>query len=376
MTTNPLHWLLLVLLLGASAGLQSAQIVGEVVFKRGSIDEDLYAAGRHVNLLARVQGDVVAAGQVVSIDNTITGDIMAAGETVTIRAEVQDDVRAAGRSVSLSGQVTGHVVIIGETVEIAPAATIGGWVWLAGREVSMAGKVGREFKAVGQSVIIAGEVNGDVDIMAEEIRILDSARINGDLVYRSGNEPDIVAGAQIAGDTIARPALYKEPEGKVSGLVWFVALLVAAVAYYLLFPNLCLAGVDTLQQSPIIVLGVGIAVLFVIPFAILLLFASLVGVLVALAFLAGYLVSLLAGFLTGVIFAGDAGLRLLGGADAVGKGRRILSIMIALAVILMFRHVPVVGEFVMLVLFVLGFGALHLQLWRSYTNNRGQAPGD
>jgi hypothetical protein len=68
-----------------------------------------------------------------------------------------------------------------------------------------------------------------------------------------------------------------------------------------------------------------------------------------------------------VIFAGNAGLRLLGGADAADRGRRILSIVIALAIILMFRRVPVVGGLVMLVLFVLGFGALHLQL-------RGQAP--
>ncbi|MGD2057054.1 MAG: hypothetical protein PVJ15_09630, partial [Gammaproteobacteria bacterium] len=199
MVIKPLHWLLPVLLLGASSGPLSAQMIGEVVIKRGTIDEDVYAAGRRVNLVAEVQGDVVAAGQVVSIDRTVTGDIMAAGETVAIRAQVQDDVRAAGRSVSLSGQVAGHVVAAGEVVDIAPAATIGGWAWLAGREVNIAGRIGRELKAAGQRVILSGEVNGDVDIMAEEIHVLESARIDGDLVYRSGKEPDIAEGARIAG---------------------------------------------------------------------------------------------------------------------------------------------------------------------------------
>jgi hypothetical protein len=225
-------------------------------------------------------------------------------------------------------------------------------------------------------VILSGEVNGDVDIMAEEIHVLESARIDGDLVYRSGKEPDIAEGARIAGDTIASPAWYREPEGRGSGFVLYVALLVAAVVYFMLFPAFSVASADTLRQSPLRVLVVGITVLFTMPFVVVLLFASLVGVLVALPLLAGYLVSLLAGLLSGVIFAGDMGLRLSGAADATGRGKRILSIAIALAAILLFRLVPLVGGWVMLLLFVLGFGAFHLHIWRIYTNriNRIQAP--
>lgn len=361
------RWKLFALLFMVSAGPLLAQDAGEVVIKRGTIEDDVYAAGRRVEVVAHVQGDVVAAGQYVSIDQVVAGDILAAGETVAIRAQVGDDVRAAGRTVTLTGPVAGHVVAAGETIDIAPAVTIGGWAWLAGREVSMAGNVAGELKVAGQTVIISGKVGSDVEVMAEEIRILDGAVIDGNLVYRSNSEPDIADGARIAGDTISKPLPYEEPEGKGAGVVFLFTLLVAAIAYYLLFPVFSMAGVDVLRGTPLTAVGVGVTVLFATPFIILLLFITLIGGLVALPLLAGYLVSLLLGFLSGVIFVGDAGLRLAGRADTAGKGMRAVSFAIALAAILLLQLVPVLGAMAMFALFVFGLGAFHMQLWRAYS---------
>jgi cytoskeletal protein CcmA (bactofilin family) len=364
------HWLLLALLITALGGtLLFAQEAGEVVIKRGTIEDDLYVAGRSVDVHAQVQGDVVAAGKRVSIDQLVTGDVIVAGESVTISAQVQDDVRAAGRTVTIAGSVAGHAVVAGETVTIAPAATIGGWAWLAGREVNVAGQVGRELKVAAQTVIIAGEVAGDVEIMAEDIRILASARIDGNLIYRSENEPHIADGAEIAGDTIAKPVPYKEPEGRGAGFIIIVALAVAAIVYVLVFPAFSLAAVAGLRRSPLSVLGIGVAVLFATPFVILLLFVTLIGVLVALPLLAWYLVSLLGGFLTGVIFVGDAGLRLMGKDESAARGMRVLSIVVALFALVLIQIIPVLGELAVFVLFLLGLGAFQLQVWHNYSQN-------
>jgi cytoskeletal protein CcmA (bactofilin family) len=364
------HWLLFALLMTVSAGaMLCAQEAGEVVIKRGTIKDDLYVAGRSVDVHAQVQGDVVAAGERVSIDQLVTGDVMAAGESVTISAQVQDDVRAAGRTVTIAGSVTGHVVAAGETVTIAPAATIGGWAWLAGREVNMSGRVGRELKVAAQTVIVAGEVAGDVELMAEEIRILASARINGSLIYRSENEPHIADGAEIAGDIIAKPALYNEPEGRGAGFIFLAALAVAAIVYVLVFPAFSVAAGAGLRRSPLSALGIGVAVLFATPFVVLLLFVTVIGVLVALPLLAWYLVSLLGGFLTGVIFVGDAGLRLMGKDESATRGMRVLFIVVALVALVLIQIIPVLGGLAVFVLFLLGLGALQLQVWRSYSQN-------
>ncbi|MDH3526919.1 MAG: hypothetical protein OEN52_10460 [Gammaproteobacteria bacterium] len=368
MVIHSAHWLLVALLIAASAGmLLAAQEAGEVVIVRGTIEEDIYVAGRSVDVVAEVQGDVAAAGQRVSIDQSVAGDVLAVGESVTVRAQVQDDVRAAGRSLIIAGSVGGHVVAAGETVSIAPAATVGGWVWLAGREVNVAGRVGKELKAAGQTVIVSGEIGDDVELMAEQIRILAGARINGNLIYRSGNEPQISEDAVITGDIIAEPVPYQEPGGHGGGFIFIGALALAAIVYFLLFPRFSVAGAEGLRRAPLNALGVGVAILFATPFVILLLFATLIGVLVALPLFAYYLVSLLGGLVTGVLYVGDAGLRLLGKAETAAKGLRVLSIMVALVALVLIQIIPVVGALAMLVLFVLGLGALQLQIWRSYS---------
>lgn len=363
------HRLAVLLVAAVTSMPLAAQDFGEVVVKRGLIDDDLYVAGRSVDVQAQVKGDVVAAGQRISIDQLVTGDVLAAGETVTIRAQVQDDVRAAGRSVTIARSVAGHVVAAGDTVDIAPAATVGGWAWLAGREVDMAGRIGGELKAAGENVNISGEVAGDVELMAEHIRLLPGARLGGNLVYRSENKPQIVEGAEIAGDIIAKPVLYREPAGRGAGFVVIGALAVAAIVFYLLFPAFTVASAEDLRRAPLTALGVGIAVLFAMPFVILLLFATLIGALVALPLLALYLVSLLGGLLTGVIFVGDAGLRLTGLAGSAAKGLRVLSIVVALVVLLLIQIIPVLGALAVFALFVFGYGALQHQVWRRYAQD-------
>jgi cytoskeletal protein CcmA (bactofilin family) len=363
-------WLLTLLMAVSATTLLYAQDAGDVVVKRGSIADDLYVAGRSVDVAAQVRGDVVAAGRLVSISDSVSGDVLVAGESITIHAQVLDDVRAAGRSVTVSGSVAGHVVAAGETVVIAPAASTAGWAWLAGREVNVAGRVGKSLKVAAQTVIISGEVAGDVELLAEEILIPASARIHGNLVYHSDMVPQIAEGAEIAGDIIAKPLPYREPQGRGAGLVIIAAQAVAGIAFFLLFPAFSITVVDSLRQNPLSALGIGFAFLFATPFIILLLLITVVGVLVALPLLAWYLVSLLGGFLGAVIFVGDSGLRILGKAGSAGKGIRVLSIVFALIALLLLQMIPAFGGLALFALFLLGLGALQLQVWRAYSKNR------
>ncbi len=372
------RYLLLAGLLAAvfATAVLGAQEVGEVILKRGVVAEDLYLAGRTVDVQAQLQGDLVAAGQRITVGDTVTGDVIAAGETVTLRGDVEDDARLAGRAVTVAGTIGDHVVAAGETVIVEAGATIGGWAWLAGREIDVAGQVGKELRAAGQIVIISGVVAGDVDILAEDIRILETAEIKGNLIYRSENAPEIAAGATIGGDVIEKPLPYAEwerDEAPVGGGILFLLMLaVAAMVYFLVFPRFSPAAAQTVGRSPLLSLALGVAVLFATPFVVLLLLVTVLGVLIALPLLAWYLLTLLGGFLTGVLYVGDVGLRLLGKAESGGKGWRVLSILLALIVIVLVQIIPVLGGLAVFVLFVLGLGALHLQVWRRYSETGSQ----
>ena len=96
---------------------------GEMVSKRGTIEDDFYAAGGTVDINAVVAGDVVAAGGDLFIGHHIEGDVIAAGGTVTIRGEVLDDVRTAGGDITVDSIIGDDLIASGGRIKTAIAMT-------------------------------------------------------------------------------------------------------------------------------------------------------------------------------------------------------------------------------------------------------------
>ena len=368
--TRKLLYLTPVLLFSTMASVLWAEEPGKTVIKRGIINDDMYAAGRIVDIQADVRGDVVVAGQDVSIHQSVRGDVMAAGETVEIRATVADDVRAAGRKVTLTGSVGGHMVAAGESVHIHSGATIGSWARFAGERIDLAGNIGRDVKAIGDTITVAGKVAGNVELVADQIEILAGAIIRGQLIYHSPNKPQVHPSARIIGGIVERPMPpFAREDGKDQAGAAFllgISLMISCLVYFLVLPQFSLAAADTINTNPWISLALGFALLVAVPFAILLLLITLIGHQLALVLLAMYLVSLLLGFLTGVLYVTNSGLRLFGKREAIAKWLRSISIVAALIVLGIVAAIPLLGGLVIFLLLLFGLGALNLKTWRVY----------
>jgi cytoskeletal protein CcmA (bactofilin family) len=212
MTSSVLPRLLVLGLLVGCAPVQAvAQDAGATVTKRGAFAEDLYLAGKRVEVLADVDGDVLAAGGSVVVDGHVTGDAILAGGEVTMQGRVRDDMRAAGGQVSIAGEVGGDLVCVGGRIGVRPAAVVGGRAWLAGGEVDVEGRIGGKLKAAGGRIRIAGEIGGDVDLAAEDVELLPAAQIHGALSYRSPREARIAPDARIAGPVRHLGPGFREP---------------------------------------------------------------------------------------------------------------------------------------------------------------------
>ena len=363
--------ILLLFILGITLTTLLAQDAGETIIKREPIEHDYYAAGETVQLAGPVNGDVVIAGQRLTLDGPITEDVIAAGEIVTINGNVGDDVRAAGRVVQLNSAVVDHMVAAGETVTIGPQASIGSFAWLAGQKVEVLGQVGQALKIGGNEVIIAGQVGGDVTIMAERVRVLDGAVIQGSLKVQSHNPPEIAAGARILGDVTQIPMPEVEPAPVVKlvlvvGLFYLLGMVVTGVVYYLMFPRWSVATARQIGQAPWPSLGLGFVVLFMGPIAIFLLLASGVGILLGMMLLAAYFLMLVTGGLTGVIYVADVALRRLFKQEKAGKGITVLTLIGAFIVLGLVQLIPLLGSLAVFLLTVWGIGALKYQFWQQY----------
>jgi len=351
----------------------SSQEFEEIVLIRDIVNDDLYTAGQSVQIAARVHGDVTAAAQRISIEETVDGDINAAAEIVTLSAPVGDDVRAAGRLITLSAAVGDHIIAAGESITISSKASVQGWAKLAGRQVTVLGDIGKHLTVVAQHAVIGGKIQGDVEVMADTIVILSTANINGKLIYRSPNKPDIQSGAVINGAIEqqpipiedAGPAALKVAVGIL--LVSGMALLIFGITYSLLFPHFSLISARTLGEQPLRSIGLGVVVLLVTPFIIFLLMMTVVGYLLALCLLAVFLILLLLGIVTSVLYIADLGLRRMFKKTQTSKGKRILAFMVASIICAILVLIPILGGILLVLMLIAGMGALQIQLWRHYS---------
>lgn len=350
--------------------LLQAQVYDETVLIRTPVAHDLYTAGRHIELQADVSGDLVAAGQLITVNATVEGDVIAAGETINLRAKVLDDVRAAGRQILISGEIADHVVAAGENVTLEASSRIGSWAWLAGETVRISGLVGSELKAAARRVIINGEIKGDVELFAEQIDILDGARIDGDLIWHSEQPPSIEEGGIINGQLVEKPLDFEHKEhGRgipLAGTLFLaISLMATGTVFYLLFPRLTENASTELQQRPWASLGIGLAVLFITPFAIMLLFATLIGSLLALSLLACYLVMILFSVLISIFTISELGLRRYGKWETAGRGRHLIAFLTAIITLWILQLIPIVGGLIQLAIVLFGLGGLALVGYRN-----------
>ena len=349
--------------------LSHAQEVGELVIKRGVVDDDLYLAGGQVDLYATVNGDVVVAGGQLNLEGDIKADVTAAGGSISLRGSVGDDARLAGGEVRVAARVGDDLVAAGGRIHLSPVASIGGRAWLSGGYIRIDGQVTDELRVSGGRVVITGAVNGNVELQANEIIIEETAVISGNLHYKSSHEASIAEGARVDGEVRYTPAeLDMKPVVAsviFAGLVLLFSIILTAVILYLLFPDYCLRVSQALHDQPWQSLAIGLAVFAGVPLLVVILFSTAVGVWLALMLLVVYLVMLLVGYFAGALYVGNAGLNMFGKTE-VSKTLRAIALAVAIFSLAVINLVPLVGGLANWLVLLAGLGALSRQLYLGY----------
>ena len=246
---------------------------------------------------------------------------------------------------------------------------VGGRAWIAAGDLRLDGEVTQELRASAGRVVIAGTVNGDVELLAEQVIVEETAVIMGNLHYQSAVPARIADGARIAGkvthtqvEVDIRPVVASVI---IASLFVLISIIITAVVLYLLFPSYSLRISESLGAEPWMSLGIGLAIFAGAPVLILILMSTAVGVWLALMLLALYLVMLLTGYFIGALFLGNTVLNRMRKSEA-GKAARALALALAIVVLALFNLVPLLGTLVSWAVLLAGTGALGRQLYLSY----------
>jgi len=340
---------------------------GETVTRRGTVNDDFYAAGGTVDINAVISGDVVVAGGDLYIGHHIKGDAIVAGGSVHLRGDIEDDVRTAGGDITVDANIGDDLIASGGRIYISADSNIGGAAWLAGGDVHVAGNVNKDLIIGAGNIRISGFIHGDVTLEGGDIQILEGAVIHGDVHYKSPKEANIHSAAKIAGNVT-----YEQVEWDTSqrgaGIFFVITMVIASIVLFKLFPGFTMSAVGRISADPLKSLGAGFLVFIIVPVVAILLIGIILGFWVGLSILALYFVALILGFLVSCFFVGDLGARRLN-KDVSTTRSRLISVSIAIFLLGLVKLIPVIGGLLLFALLLLGLGAVILQLKDTYSQS-------
>ena len=336
------------------------------------IDDDLYIVGGDVIIQGTVLGDVWAFGGRVDISGNVSGDVVAGAGTVIIDGNVGDDVRVGAGALVLNGHVGDDLLAGTGNIMVSNNADIGGdavyWIFGSG-EMELRGDVGGNVYGGGEHVTLAGIVGGDVDLEVENLDVLPTARINGNLTYLSPQEASIPSGTVCKELNFTKEELTKEEKDVGASLLWWLVrylfLLTIGLLVLRLLPNQTAAVAETISISPLANLVLGLMIVVVGLSVPILLFVTVIGIPIGLLLLLVTIIVLYAARLYFGIWLGG-----LISSCVFKKSRQWLDLVLGLFILSIFASIPRIGFLIYLLVTFVSIGSLFSEQRKFYTEMR------
>jgi cytoskeletal protein CcmA (bactofilin family) len=326
------------------------------------VNDDLYIGGSDITIDGTVNGDVYAAGRSITINGDINGSATIGGQFITINGSIKGSVRLAGQNITIGGDIGGDAVNFGQMIILKSDSTVGGDLVIGAATVDVLGDVDGRIMGGASAVKIAGAIGKDVSLETDSLTIASTAVIKGDIDYTSENEAVIQSGAKIDGTTTRTAPAVKEPEkqgplsevpGKVAG---FLMTFITGLVIIFLATRKITGMSEALIRYPWHSLGWGAFLLFVTPFAIIILFITIVGVPIGLILTALYAIAIYLSIIPVSLCIG----RLIIGRQRTENRRGLLlaALAVGLVILVLIKLIPVFGFIVGIATALFGMGTI------------------
>jgi cytoskeletal protein CcmA (bactofilin family) len=363
----------LLLAFDSSSGTQFKSVDNYFFPDTAVIPDDLFIAGGNIKLDGIVEGDVICACNSLVQNGLILGSLNSGSQDLDVLGEVKGSVRGGAQNITVNGKIGRNLIALGYSLDIKPGAEIEKDITAYCGKMSLDGKLGGSLKGSVGELIISGVVNGDVSVKAEKITLMSTARILGDLRYKSEKEARIEPGAQVEGETVwTQKETPKEKKPKsiftgaslLSEMLFLLALMVTGILLTVICRKNAYMAKQAVGDSFLKSLGWGFVFIICIPIAILLLVVTVIGIPIAVISLFAYAVLIYVAKIPVASFVGEKIIKTLG---KQGEPSLIWSMLLGLVVLTLLLNVPYLEWPVYFVVLFTGFGAMVISQRRSST---------
>ncbi len=209
--------------------------------------------GDDIDLRAGAGDDLFAFGTSLRLGGAFGNDVWAAGDRVTFDGTCEDHARLLGKVVLVDGAVARGLSAGGGTVKIGPGARLGADAWIAGEDVIVEGAITGNLRVTARSATLAGTVEGNVEVVCNDLVVLPKTVIGGDLSYLTANPVALDDRVRLGGRLLRLPAPPARrdatPALAVQAFLYLAALL-SCLAFVGLLPRYTGEAVRCLRREP------------------------------------------------------------------------------------------------------------------------------
>ncbi|MCC5850739.1 MAG: polymer-forming cytoskeletal protein [Verrucomicrobia bacterium] len=169
-----------------------------------NFSEELWWIRDEIVLKADAKKDVFALANLVDLDGEYADDVWAAGRRVTFRGHAADDVRLfAAEVLTFDGVAEGGLRAIssGNMLVNTNSVVTGTTVLSAGRNLTVNGIFHGDLSASAPRLVLDAQVEGSLTLQSQDVTILPTSRVGGNLYYQSDTRPNAPDGV-VAGEWI------------------------------------------------------------------------------------------------------------------------------------------------------------------------------
>jgi cytoskeletal protein CcmA (bactofilin family) len=326
------------------------------------VHSDLYVAGGQIRIGGTVEGDLVVAGGDVEVTGHVEGDMLSASGHVRMTGQVDGSIRGYAGNITINGKVGRNVMTLGGDVNIDHDAAIAGSVTTGSGRLSLDGRVGRDLLALAGQANLSGTIDGSAKIRGGELSIDSSADIRGSVDFEGDREPQVSAQAKLASPVrfLKRTPNYLNPHYYIWQVIWMAAFILFGLVLYSLMPKFSQEAVKSAEQYGAAA-GLGVLVLFGVPFAAFIACLTVVGLFIGVSTLFVWWASV---YFAQVVVGTVVGQWLMG---RTGEFWPVVGRMaVGVVIVRLCTTIPDVGGWVKFVAILWGIGAISLAVFRRF----------
>jgi cytoskeletal protein CcmA (bactofilin family) len=324
-------------------------------------------AGNHIQIDGQVNGLLFTIGNQIVINSHIKGNVIALGKDMIINGIIEGSLYSVTASEKIIGKISEKLYAFTYSFDLNNIGVIDQDAYLACNQAKIMGHIVKNLVVRGNTILVGGQIGNDAKINADEVVITPGALIQGNLNYIGLHKAPFANEHTVKGQIhweekvkpVPNPQLTLINQIKLALILLFLSVLIWGIIKYFR-PTFWENTTKNISNNPKKTLLFGLIILFIFPFALLLLFMTIIGV---PFFLFGLIMGGLAVIISYLIVAVFIGNYIKEQVPLKKHNLDIIYLTLGLIIIYLFSKIPYMEPVISLLIIFTGLGSLYRTLY-------------